>query len=273
MAISNLTKKRIFEYLEKGKRFDNRGLLNHREISIETNVTKNAEGSARVKLGKTEVLVGVKMDIGEPYTDSPDEGVLITTAELTPLSSDRFEYGPPRIEAIELSRIVDRGVRESGFIDFKKLCVKKREKVWILFLDIYSINDDGNLLDAACLAAVAALKTAKIPKYDEKEEKVEYGEFTNKKVPLIEKNFPITITCNKINENIFLDPSFSEEEVSQARISFTITQSSGKEPRINAIQKGNDKEINKEQFEKMVDVAIDKAKEMNTKVLKLIEKK
>src|SRR4030042_640384 len=129
MEISNLTKKRIKEHMDAGKRFDGRDLLDHRELEIETGISINAEGSARVRLGNTEVVAGIKMGVSEPYTDHEGEGTMITTMELLPLSSEEFDYGPPKINAIEIARIVDRGIRESGMIDFKKLCIKKKEKV------------------------------------------------------------------------------------------------------------------------------------------------
>ena len=100
MEIPNITRKRIKEFLGEGKRFDNRKLQEFRNIEIETGVSKNAEGSARVKLGNTEVVAGVKVDVSVPYSDSEDAGTLITSCELLPLSSSRFEYGPPKIEAI-----------------------------------------------------------------------------------------------------------------------------------------------------------------------------
>ncbi|MEK6898463.1 MAG: RNA-binding protein, partial [Nanoarchaeota archaeon] len=181
METSKLTEERIKEYLDNGKRFDGRKLDEFREIVIETGISKNAEGSARVKVGKTEVLVGVKMGVAEPYPDSPDKGNLMVTSELLPLSSSRFEAGPPTIESIELARVIDRMIRESKFIELEKLCIKEGEKVWTIFIDIYSINADGNLLDAAGIGAIAALRNAKIPKYDEKSEKVSYGEWTSKK--------------------------------------------------------------------------------------------
>ena len=165
---SNITRERIRKYLQEGKRFDNRKPDEFRNISIETGISKNAEGSARVKIGKTEVIVGIKMNIGEPYPDSPEKGNLIVSAELLPLSSPRFESGPPKFPTIELARIIDRGIRESKFIEFEKLCIKKGEKVWTVFIDIYSINDDGNILDAAGIGALVALKNAKKPKYDKK---------------------------------------------------------------------------------------------------------
>ena len=134
METPHITAERIREYLQHGKRFDGRKDDEFREIKIETGISNKAEGSAKVKIGNTEVIVGVKMDIAEPYPDSPDKGNLMVTAELLPMSNVKYEYGPPRFEAIELGRLVDRGIRESKYINFEKLCIKKGEKVWGIFL-------------------------------------------------------------------------------------------------------------------------------------------
>lgn len=269
METSNLTKERISDYLKEGKRFDNRGLLELRDISIQFGISKNAEGSARVKIGKTDVMVGVKLDVMEPFRDSADEGVLITTTELLPMSSDRFESGPPGIEAIEIARLVDRGIRESGFIDFKKLCIKEGEKVWAVMIDIYSINDDGNLIDAACLAAVAALYTAKMPKYDEKKEKVEFGEWTNKSLPLA-KFLPITMTFYKINKATILDPIREEEDASDTRLTVCFSYL-GKKKVINAIQKGGEGAFDTEDVYKILDLASKEYDILYEKILKMLD--
>lgn len=250
METTKLTGNRIKEYLKEGKRFDQRKPDEFREISIETGVSDKAEGSARVRIGKTEVIVGIKLDVSEPYPDSPDEGKLIVTSELLPLSSPRFESGPPRFPAIELGRLIDRAVRESKFIDFGKLCIKKGEKVWAVFIDIYSINDDGNLIDAAGLGALVALKTAKLPKYDEKNEKVVYEEPTNKKIPL-SKEIPIITTIHKIGNNLIVDPTLEEEDISEVRI----TIGGSPDGTIFSIQKGNPKKINIEDLYKTLDLA------------------
>jgi len=144
--IPNLQKEKIMELLKEDKRLDGRSLTEYRKIEIEKGISKNAESSARVRIGNTEVYAGVKTEIVEPYPDSPDEGTFMTTVELHPMSSDYFDIGKPGVESVELARIIDRGIRESGFIDFKKLCIKPGEKVWQIFLDIITINDDGNLL-------------------------------------------------------------------------------------------------------------------------------
>lgn len=270
MEISNLTKKRIKDYLEAGKRFDNREMLDYRDIEIEIGISKNAEGSARVKLGNTEVVAGIKLDVGEPYTDHEGEGTMITTMELLPLSSEDFNYGPPKIDAIEIARIIDRGIRESGMIDFEKLCVKKGEKVWNVFIDIYSMNDDGNLLDTCCFAAIAALLDAKMPKYDEKKEKVVYGELTSKKLPLT-KNIPLTFTFHKIGRSVILDPSKEEEEASEARLSIALSCEK-KDVMINAVQKGNEKTFNEKEILEIIDLAEKKYKDISQEIFEKIEK-
>lgn len=248
MKTSKLTGDRIKEYLELGKRFDGRKLDEFRDITIETGISKNAEGSARVKMGKTEVLVGIKMNASTPYPDSPDKGNLMVTAELLPLSSSRFELGPPKIESIELARVLDRAIRESKFIELEKLCIKKGEKVWTVFIDIYSINADGNLLDAAGIGIVAALKNSKIPKYNEEKEEVLYGDLSDKELPL-RKEVPLSITIYKIGENLIVDPTQEEEDITSARV--TIGSHKGI---ISSMQKGNSESLSEEEMYKILDM-------------------
>lgn len=266
MYTAKITTKKIAELLDKGRRIDSRDLFEHRKIDAQVNVINKAEGSARVKFGDTEVLVGVKLDVGEPYTDSPDQGTLITTAELTPLASEEFELGPPRIEAIKIARLVDRGIRESSFIDFKKLCIRKGELVWNIFIDIYPINDDGNLVDACALAAVLALKSAKLPVLKEKEDKVDYGNLSSKGLPLTE-NIPVTITTYRINKQNIIDPIVDEEKSAVAQLTIAISKGKEKEPVINALQKGGDALSQKEIME-MIDLTIKESK----KLFDIIEK-
>ncbi len=268
MEISNLTKKRIKKYLKEDKRFDGRGLLDFREIKIETGISKNAEGSAKVKLGKTEVIVGIKVDVAEPYPDSEDKGTLKTTVELLPLSSSEYEPGPPRIKAIEIARVIDRIVREGGFIDFKKLCIKEGEKVYNVYIDIYTLNDEGNLLDAGAIAAVTALLDSKMPKYNEKEEKIEYGEHTDEGLPLT-KSIPVLLTSYKIGEKIIFDPTREEEKASEGRLSVGIA--GGKELTINALQKGESLPLEIEEISKITKASVKKYKEIEKKIKKSLK--
>ena len=265
MTTPKSTGERIKEYLLSGKRFDGRGPEEFRELKIERDVSIKAEGSVKVTLGKTQVVAGVKMSVVEPYSDSPTKGNLMVTADLLPLSSKRFEAGPPRFEAIELGRVTDRGLRESGFIDFDKLCIKEGEKVWNIFVDVYSINDDGNLMDAATIAAIAALKIARIPRYDEETGTVNYEEKTDKKIPLTD-HVPVAISVYKIGETLVVDPTREEEDVSETRI--TIGSSNGT---ISSIQKSNSSPFEVEELKKSFEISTKLSTEIYSKIEEAIK--
>jgi exosome complex component RRP42 len=255
---------RLERYLEEGKRFDGRTPGQFRDLVIEKGVSKKAEGSVRVKLGDTEVIVGVKVAIGEPYPDSQDKGNLMVTAEMSPLSSPRIELGPPKFPAIELGRVIDRGIRESHVIDLKKLCIKEGEKVWTVFIDIYAMNDDGNLLDAAGIGALAALKVAKLPKYDEKEDKILYDQ-PDIDMPLTGVN-PIAITVHRVGDSLLVDPTREEEDLSKTRLTIGISDG-----RISSMQKGDSGTLTAEEIDKAVEMAEDAWKELFKKLEKQVK--
>lgn len=245
----------IIGLLEKGIRLDGRKPLDYRKpIKLDTGIIKTAEGSAQVIIGETQVIVGVKMEVGEPYPDTPDEGGIIVGAELLPLSNPEFELGPPGIQAIELARIVDRGVRESKAIDLKKLCIEPGKKAWNVLIDICTINDSGNLFDASALAAIAALENTRLPKYED--EKIDYKEKTNVKLPILLR--PIAVTVIKIGDNYLVDPDSEEEKVIDARLTVTTKE----DDIICSLQKGGDYPFRFEEIDKMVNIAIEKSQEL-----------
>ncbi len=229
--VTRVRLKQIEQMIEKGKRLDGRGLNDYREIKVEQGLIERAEGSARVLLGKTDVLVGIKVETGTPFPDTPNEGVQTVNAELVPLASPSFEPGPPDENSIELARIVDRGIRESKAIDTGKLCIEPGKKVFVVFVDVYVLNHDGNLIDASAIAAVSALMNTKMPNYE-----IENGELKIKTgyTSLPMKSHPVTVTVGKIGSNLIVDPWLEEEQVMDARMSMAINDDGN----ICAIQKG-----------------------------------
>ncbi len=270
MEVTKLTKKRIAEYLLKGMRFDGRKAHDFRELSITFGPSNMAEGSAIVKLGKTEVIAGVKMNVGEPYPNEEENGTMTVSVDLLPLSSSRYEAGPPKFDATEIGRLVDRGLRDCGMIDFKKLCIKVGEKVWTIYIDIYSLNDDGNILDAASIAAVAALRSAKMPVYDEKTGRVQFGEWTDKGIPLNLSVMPLNITFHKIGDKFLIDPTAIEEDASDSRIAIGMSEYQGK-IMINSIQKSESAEISIKEMDEVLDIAEQTFKNLKSKVDKLVK--
>ena len=244
----------IIQMAGEGKRLDKRGLTDYRQpIVIETNISWTAEGSAKVQIGETMVLAGVKLSLEKPYNDTPDQGGIMVNAELLPLSSPDYEPGPPGIKAIELARVVDRGIREAKAIDMKQLCLKPGEKAWFVTIDIITINDAGNLFDAAALAAMAALKSARFPVVDEQTGAIDYKKKTNKPLPLTKE--PLGITIYKVNGQLLVDPTTEEETAYEARL----TVAADMDGVISALQKGGEMPLTLEEIGKMVDLALEKS--------------
>jgi exosome complex component RRP42 len=214
-----------------------------------------------VRLGKTEVLVGIKIDVGTPFPDVPDKGVLTVNAELVPLASPVFEPGPPNENAVELARIVDRGIRESKAIALEGLCVEPGKKVFIVFVDVYVLNHDGNLIDASAMAALAALLNTKMFKYEVKEGEIEVKPGYT---PLPVKDYPIAVTFAKINDRLIVDPGLDEELVMDARLTIT----TDKDGNICALQKGGYGYFTTQQILEASKIAKTKGVELRKRVVK-----
>ena len=268
MTTSKLTIETLKKMFSENKRFDGRKLLEHRDISVKLDISNKAEGSAGIKIGKTEVVVGVKLSIGEPYPDSPDKGNLTVSADLLPLASPRFEMGPPDFPGIELPRLVDRAIRESHMIDLEKLVIKKGEKVWTVYIDIYPINDDGNLIDAATLGALIALKNAMVPELD-KDDKIDYEKKSTKKLPLHKDIAPISFSFFKLGNSIILDPTREEEEACEARITFGISMWKD-QYMINSCQKNGEIPFTEAEISKIMDTIYKKFEDFNEKLKKFL---
>ncbi|MCD6371095.1 MAG: exosome complex protein Rrp42 [Candidatus Aenigmarchaeota archaeon] len=248
----------VEELLENNKRVDGREFLEFRKIEVEKDLISKAEGSSSVKMGNTHVIAGIKLDVGEPFKDTPNEGILIVNAEFAPIAAPEFEPGPPGEDAIELARVVDRGLRESKAIKLEELVIEAKEKVWIVFVDIYIINHDGNLLDASALASLAALSVTKIPKFEDGQ--VIRGEYSGK-LPLT--HFPINITVWKFKDKFILDPIKNEEEVLDTGLAISVRE----DDRICSLQKMGAKPFSFDDVDKMIDIAIEKSKELRKLVV------
>ncbi len=258
--VAKLEQKTVIDMVSKGKRIDERGVESYRPLHIEVGLIEKANGSAQVHLGKSKVLVGVKVETGEPFPDTPDEGVLTVNAELVPLASPSFEPGPPSEEAIELARVVDRGIRESKAVDVKSLVIQKGKKVQVVYVDVYVLDHDGNLIDAAAMAALSALVNAKVSKMEMKgDEIVTKGGHH----PLPLNNYPIAVTFAKVDKTILVDPSLEEEQVMSARLTVTID----KNGHLCAMQKGGQYGFTVDELKRAVAVGVQKAAENRAKVL------
>ncbi len=258
-VVETIKRNQLIEALSKGKRLDGRGLSEIRKLEIKTRVIEKANGSAMVSLGNTQVLAGVKVDKGVPFPDTPNKGLLIVGAEVLPMAAAYLEAGPPDESAIELARVVDRGVRESEMIDVSALCIKEGKWVYSVFVDVNILNVDGNLFDATSYAVVSALLTAKMPKFVLDGDAVKD---TGERVPLPVSKVPVSVTIANINDTLLLDPTEEEEAVMDARITFD-TEDDGN---LCAGQKGEPGSFTPEQVVTAAEWSIARGKEIRQKI-------
>ncbi len=249
--VSSVRRDYIADLARQGKRIDARTMDQFRDVSVEVGSIKSAQGSALVTVGKTQVIAGIKVEHAEPFPDKPDSGMLIVNAELLPLASPTFESGRPNENAIELARVVDRGIRESNAIDLDKLVIKSGEDVWAVFIDIHVLDHDGNLIDASALAAIAALLNAKPP---------EDEAWTLPEFPIQKR--PVMVTVAKINNKLMVDPCLDEEGVMEARISIATVEDGS----ICAMQKGGIGWFSREELEQAYKLVQAEGAELRSKL-------
>ncbi len=261
---SSLLKEHIVKLAREGKRKDGRKFDEIRPIEIKEGTFTKGLGECWASLGKTQVLTSLKFDVGEPYPDSPDKGVLISNVELLPVASPSFEPGPPDENAIEMARVVDRTFRGSNAIDLSKLVIEEGKLVYILFLDLYALDYDGNLFDALTLSSLITFARAEMPV-------VELGEDGSPKLldetfhlPLVD--YPLSFSFVKIGGHLMLDPTLEEESVADASLTLAIN----KDLNICSIQKRSGA-FKTSEINKAVEIARAKYPEVMEKVREVVD--
>ncbi|KAB2037144.1 hypothetical protein ES319_D03G054400v1 [Gossypium barbadense] len=206
-------------------RIDGRKPFEFRNISINFG---REDGSAEVQLGQTRVMGIVTAKFVQPYRDRPNEGTLAIYPEFSPMADPSFEAGRSGESAVELGRIIDRGLRESRAVDTESLCIVAGKLVWAIRIDILILDNGGNLVDAANIAALAALMTFRRPECslggEDGQEVIIHPPEMRDPLPLIVHHLPIAITFGFfIDENVVvIDPILNEEAVMAGRMIATV---------------------------------------------------
>ena len=157
---------------------------------------------------------------------------------------------------MQLARVVDRGIRGSEAIDLSKLCIEEGEKVWILFIDIHVLDNDGNLVDAAALGAIASLLNLRMPA-----ERYGLSGESEEMIPLQDK--PVAVTMVDIGGEILVDPNYNEEKAAVSGL----TVISNTDGTISGMQKYGREGLKEEKVSEMVEIGIEKADELRQRFL------
>ncbi|MCO5605280.1 hypothetical protein L7F22_059462 [Adiantum nelumboides] len=185
------------------------------------------DGTSEVQLGQTHIVCAVTCQLVQPYPDQPNEGSLVVYTEFSPMADPSFEVGRPGENAVELGRVIERGLRDSRAIDTESLCIVSGKAAWLLRVDIHVLDNGGNLIDAACFAALAALLSVRLPECglagDHGQDVVIYPPEVREPVPLIVHYLPISFTFGFFGEElVVMDPTYKEELLMRGRLTIIL---------------------------------------------------
>ncbi|KAL2347285.1 hypothetical protein Fmac_001285 [Flemingia macrophylla] len=251
-------------------RIDGRRPFDYRKLTIKLG---KEDGSAEVHLGHTHVMAFVTAQLLRPYRDRPNEGSLAIFTEFSPMADPSFEPGRPADSAVELGRVIDRGLRESRAIDTESLCVLSGKLVWSLRVDIHILDNAGNLVDAANIAALASLLTFRRPECslsgEDGQEVVVHPPEQRDPIPLIIHHLPIAVTFGFFsNENLLvIDPTHKEECVMTGRMTATLNSNGD----VCAIQKAGGEGVSQSVIMRCLNLAHAKASDITTKIRDAVE--
>lgn len=134
----------------------------------------------------------------------------------------------PSTDEVVLSRILEKAVRRSSALDTESLCIIAGSKCFHLRADIHVLDHDGNLVDASCIALVAALQHYRRPDVAVEGEDVKiFSPREREPVPLTMLHHPLSVTVSYFDggEIAILDANLAEEQVREGEVIITMNRS------------------------------------------------
>uniref|UniRef100_A0A0C9RSH6 Ribosomal RNA-processing protein 42 n=1 Tax=Wollemia nobilis TaxID=56998 RepID=A0A0C9RSH6_9CONI len=215
-------------------RSDGRGRQDFRSFSIEAGVIPQANGSARVRIGSTDVIATVKADLGKPSSYRPDQGKIEISIECSPTAAPEFERRGGDELSMELSGALQRSLLggKSGAgagIDLTNLKVVEGKFCWDLYIEGLVVSSDGNLLDALGIAIKAALSNTCIPKVEvvpgtSPDQQEDIGISDDEFSHLDTSRVPVIVTLTKVGRHYILDATLEEESQMSSAVSVSVNK-------------------------------------------------
>ncbi|KAJ7964744.1 exosome complex component RRP42 [Quillaja saponaria] len=215
-------------------RCDGRKRLTYRPIYLETGVIPQANGSARVRMGATEVIASVKAELGRPTPLQPDKGKVSIYVDCSPTAEPAFEGRGGDELSTELSTALQccllGGKSGAGAgIDLSSLIVVEGKICWDLYIDGLVVSSDGNLLDALGAAIKAALSNTGIPKVNvaasaSGDEQPEVDVSDEEFLQFDTSGIPVIVTLTKIGRHYVVDATSEEESQMSSAVSISVNR-------------------------------------------------
>ncbi|XP_011646483.1 exosome complex component rrp45 isoform X1 [Pogonomyrmex barbatus] len=217
VPLTNCERNFINKCIEEETRLDGRKLLEPRPVKL---YFGSSWGCCMVSLGHTRAVVQISCDIQQPKTSRPNEGTIRINVELTPLAAQHFESGRQSEAAILISRQLEKCFKDSKCIDLESLCIVADKKIWNLRIDVNIINHDGNLVDCASIATLAALMHFHRPDVTSTGKEIIVHPASEKDfLPLTLFHYPICVSFITFKSgHTIMDPTYNEERVGVAEL-------------------------------------------------------
>ncbi|KAL8722044.1 MAG: hypothetical protein Q9225_001420 [Loekoesia sp. 1 TL-2023] len=265
---SNNERAFILEALRENIRLDGRALDAFRNIDLSFG---EEYGVADVQLGKTRVLARISASITAPFTDRKFDGIFTVTTELSPMASPAFEVGRQTDTETLLSRLLEVALRRSNALSTESLCLLAGQKVWSLTATCHVLSHDGNLLDAACIAVLAALQHYRIPDTTVKgEEVIVHSVEERNPVPLAMLHYPLCVTMALFEggEKVVMDATLREQQCCEGEVVVT----ANKYGEVVQMAKLGGVPADALVLLNCVDAAVAKVKEIDSIIIRALEK-
>jgi len=126
-----------------------------------------------------------------------------------------------------LSRILEKAIRMSNAIDTESLCIISGAKCWSVRADVHVLDADGGLVDASCIAIIAALQHFRRPDVSVDGENVTiYTMEERVPIPLSMMHHPICISFSFYHEGsiTLIDATLREEQVREGEMVITMNR-------------------------------------------------
>ncbi|KAF2100429.1 hypothetical protein NA57DRAFT_54518 [Rhizodiscina lignyota] len=214
----------LLQALRENVRLDGRPFDTFRNVELKFG---EEYGVADVQLGKTRIVVRVSCDVTAPYPDRKFDGIFNITTEFSPMASPAFEVGRPNESEVILSRILEKAIRRSSALDTESLCIIAGQKCFAVRADIHVLDHDGGLVDAACIALIAALQHFRRPDVTVEGENVTvYSLREREPVPLAMLHHPLCVTFSYFHsgEVVLVDATLAEEQVRESEVIVTMNR-------------------------------------------------
>ncbi|CAL5420842.1 unnamed protein product [Camellia sinensis] len=223
---------------------DARKLGKARDTTLALGTVASTDGSALAKIGCTTTLATIKMEVMTPTTESPDEGCIAIDFHMHPICSPIVRPGRPANTAPVISKQFSNTILRhaicgysSGMIYFKELSLVSGKATWMAYLDIYCLDANGALFDAALLTAVVAFSHLQIPVVSLNEDgrvvvvskedrgKLKCEPINKEKRKLKLSSVPFSLTCILHKNYMLVDLTAEEESIMETLVTGVLDSS------------------------------------------------